>query len=217
MARNTIGLIRSHQPPPVRVLLMSRHGRPRPPLTGPLDSIGVTIVNSWQCCQDGLTMGYMANISRGASVAEDASSRGPTNAAMAAVIKDALDERGWSPKTVEAKAPTLKWRTIYRIINNQKDIVIQELVELARILDIPADELMRRANAREERDAAVGSGIPDPAVAARYLLDHPEDDDVLVGQLSELASRLGDHPELLQQARDAARYERRQQLLRWLT
>lgn len=157
----------------------------------------------------------MANISRGASVAEDAT-RGPANAALAAVIKDALDDRGWSPQVVAEKSGRLKWRTIYRITNNQKDIVIQELVELARILEIPADELMRRAAAREERDAAIGGGIPDPAVAARYLLDHPDQDTVLVEQLSELSARLGDHPDLLQQSVDAARYERRQQLLRWL-
>jgi hypothetical protein len=135
---------------------------------------------------------------------------------MAGVIKDAMEDRGWSPQIVASKTDRLKWRTIYRIINNQKDIVVQELVEMARILEIPADELIRRAAAREERDAAIGSGIPDPAVAARYLLDHPDQDDVLVGQLSELAARLGDHPDLLQQSQNAARYERREQLLRWL-
>src|SRR5690348_12338356 len=112
-------------------MLWRRRGAPSGPvpvpLTRVLDSYGGTGVKRWQSCHFEFTMDHMANIGRGASVAEDAP-RGPANAAMAAVIKDALEDRGWSPQMVAEKTDRLKWRTIYRIINNQKDIVVQELV-----------------------------------------------------------------------------------------
>jgi hypothetical protein len=141
---------------------------------------------------------------------------GSANAAMAAVIADELADRRWSPEFLETKSDILKYRTIYRMIRNQKDITIQEVFEMARLLEMPAEELMRRAAAREERDARLGTGVPDPAAAARYLLAHPDEDGQLVRHLGELESQLGDHPEKLQHALDAARYEREQQLRRWL-
>lgn len=144
------------------------------------------------------------------------SKRGADNAAMAAVLREAIEGRGWSARTVESKAATLKWRTIYRIMNNEKDIVIGEVIELAGILEIAPDELMRRATARKERDQVIGSGVPDPAAAARYLLDHPDEDAWLVGHLSDLTTQSGISRSDRKRLVEEARYQRRQHLLRVL-
>lgn len=106
--------------------------------------------------------------------------------AVAQVISEALDQRGWSPKEAERHVHGLKWRSIYRIKNGEKEVTVSELIAFADAFGEDVADLISRARVRAERLTALGSGIPDPRGLLEHLVVHPEDDSELRARLSEI-------------------------------
>lgn len=137
--------------------------------------------------------------------------------AMSQVISEGLDQRGWTPQEAERHVAGLKWRSIYRVRNGQREVTVTELIAFADAFGEDPGDLLARARVRAERLASIGTGIPDPRGLIEHLIAHPEDDAELNTRLSDVASQSGASAARLRDVRETIRKQRNEELTRALS